>query len=191
MFLRVTLENNLGWKPEGGRFALPFSFAGMVILNKRVVGVKESSLDRFVARARRAVGLRGSVTVLITSSREMRTLNGRFRGKHKATDVLSFPPQFQSPRFAGDIAISAEIASENARRLGHSPAVEVKILALHGVLHLAGFDHESDNGEMGSLEEQVREKLGLPSALIHRARHAAQVRKPGSSRAPARKRPAQ
>ena len=140
----------------------------MVILNKHVAGVDESSLDRFVLRARRAVGLRGSVTVLITSSREMRSLNGRFRGKNKATDVLSFPPQFHSPRFAGDIAISGEIASENARRLGHSPAEEVKILALHGVLHLAGFDHESDNGKMAKLEERVRAKLGLPPALIKR-----------------------
>jgi probable rRNA maturation factor len=140
----------------------------MVILNKRVAGVDETSLDRFVTRARRAVGLRGSVTVLITTSREMRSLNGRFRGKHRATDVLSFPPQFQSPRFAGDIAISGEIASENARRLGHSPAEEIKILALHGVLHLAGLDHESDRGKMAKVEERVREKLRLPSALIHR-----------------------
>jgi len=140
----------------------------MVILNQRVAGVDETSLDRFVTRARRAVGLRGSVTVLITTSREMRSLNRRFRGKNKATDVLSFPPEFDSPRFAGDIAISGEIASENARRLGHSPAEEIKILALHGVLHLAGYDHESDNGKMAKVEERVREKLGLPPALIHR-----------------------
>src|SRR5262249_7858260 len=101
---------------EAGRraVALLFSFPGMVILNQRVVGVNETSLDRFVARARRAVGLRGSVTVLVTSSREMRSLNDRFRGKDNPTDVLSFPPQFETPRFAGDIAISAEIASENA-----------------------------------------------------------------------------
>ena len=141
----------------------------MVILNKRVAGMSESALERFVTRARRAVGLRGSVTVLVTSSREMRSLNARFRGKDKPTDVLSFPAQFESPKFAGDIAISAEIASENARRLGHSPAEEVKILALHGVLHLAGFDHESDHGEMARVEERVREKLGLPAALISRA----------------------
>lgn len=140
----------------------------MVILNKHVAGVDETMLDRFVTRARRAVGLRGSVTVLITTSREMRSLNGRFRGQDKATDVLSFPPQLHSPRFAGDIAISGEIASANARRLGHSPAEEIKILALHGVLHLAGYDHESDNGKMAKVEERVREKLRLPAALIHR-----------------------
>lgn len=140
----------------------------MVILNKHVAGMDETMLDRFVTRARRAVGLRGSVTVLITTSREMRSLNGRFRGKNQATDVLSFPPQFHSPRFAGDIAISGEIASANARRLGHSPAEEIKILALHGVLHLAGYDHESDQGKMAKVEERVREKLGLPPALIRR-----------------------
>ena len=159
----------------------------MVILNQRVAGMNESSLDRFVSRARRAVGLRGTVTVLITSSREMRSLNSRCRGKDKATDVLSFPPQFESPRFAGDIAISAEIASENARRFGHSPAEEVKILALHGVLHLAGYDHESDNGEMAAVEEQVRGKLGLPSALIHRTRTASGATKRNSSGATPRK----
>lgn len=160
----------------------------MVILNKRVAGVNENSLDRFVARARRAVGLRGSVTVLITSSREMRSLNGRFRGKDKATDVLSFPPQFESPKFAGDIAISAEIACENARRLGHSPAEEVKILALHGVLHLAGFDHDADNGQMAAAEERIREKLGLPAALIRRATAARTHAQPDRRRITSRKR---
>ena len=155
----------------------------MVILNKPVAGVNEASLDRFVARARRAVGLRGSVTVLITSSREMRSLNARFRDKDKATDVLSFPPQFESPRFAGDIAISAEIAAQNARRLGHSTAEEVKILALHGVLHLAGFDHESDNGKMARMEERVRAKLGLPLALIQRTKSSFAGRNPRTGRA--------
>jgi probable rRNA maturation factor len=141
----------------------------MVILNRRVVGVSEAALDRFVARARRAVGLRGSVTVLVTSNREMRSLNQRFRGTDQATDVLSFPSHFDSPEFAGDIAISAEIASDNACSLGHSPAEEIKVLALHGILHLAGFDHESDRGEMSKLEERVRAKLGLPPALIARS----------------------
>ncbi|HMK20847.1 MAG TPA: rRNA maturation RNase YbeY [Terriglobales bacterium] len=159
----------------------------MVILNKRVAGVDENSLERFVTRARRVVGLRGSVTVLITSSREMRSLNGRFRGKDTATDVLSFPPQFESPRFAGDIAISAEIASENALQLGHSPAEEIKILVLHGVLHLAGYDHESDHGRMARLEERVRQKLGLPSALIHRTVGVSPERKTSSNPARSRK----
>jgi probable rRNA maturation factor len=150
----------------------------MVMVNKPVAGVSAAALDRFLARARRAVGLRGRVTVLITSSREMRSLNARFRGKDQATDVLSFPAQFQSPRFAGEIAISAEIAAENARRLGHSAAEEVKVLVLHGVLHLAGFDHESDHGKMARMEERVRGELGLPPGLIQRTARPSSARSP-------------
>lgn len=145
----------------------------MVILQKRVAGLNEASLDRFVARAKRAAGLRGAVTILVTSSNELRRLNQRFRGKDKTTDVLSFPAEMISRgRFAGDVAISAEIAAQNARRLGHSPAEEVKILALHGLLHLAGYDHEADNGTMARREARLREQLGLPVALIERREKA-------------------
>jgi probable rRNA maturation factor len=141
----------------------------MVILQKRVAGLNEDSLDRFVARAKRAAKLRGSVTVLVTSSKELRRLNSRFRGKDKPTDVLSFPPEVVATSgFAGDVVISAEIAAQSARSLGHSPAEEVKILALHGVLHLAGYDHETDSGEMASREGRLRKELGLPMALIER-----------------------
>jgi probable rRNA maturation factor len=142
---------------------------GMVILQKRVAGLNEDSLDRFVTRAKRAARLRGSVTVLVTSSEELRRLNSRFRGKDKPTDVLSFPPELiATRRFAGDVAISAEIAAQNARSLRHSPAEEVKILALHGILHLAGYDHESDSAEMARTEARLRKQLGLPMALIER-----------------------
>lgn len=142
----------------------------MVILQKRVAGLTEDSLDRFVTRAKRVAGLRGSVTVLVTSSRELRRLNQRFRGNDRPTDVLSFPPEPVGARgFAGDLAISADIAAQNARRLGHSPAEEVKILTLHGVLHLTGYDHESDNGEMARREQRLRQVLGLPIALIERS----------------------
>jgi len=145
----------------------------MVILQKRVAGLNEGSLDRFVARAKRAAGLRGAVTILVTSSRELRRLNQRFRGKDKPTDVLSFPAEMISRgRFAGDVAISADIAAQNARRLGHSPAEEVKILVLHGLLHLAGYDHEADNGTMAKRESRLREQLGLPVALIERTQKA-------------------
>jgi probable rRNA maturation factor len=141
----------------------------MVILQKPVPGLTEDTLDRFVTRAKRSAGLRGSVTVLVTTSRELRRLNQRFRGKDTPTDVLSFPPPpLAAKGFAGDVAISADIASQNARRLGHSPAEEIKILALHGVLHLSGFDHETDNGAMARREERLRRQLGLPIALIER-----------------------
>jgi len=141
----------------------------LVILRKRTAGLSEPALERFVARAKRVVRLRGTVNVLVTTSRELRILNSRFRGLDKATDVLSFPPIFDLvPDFAGDVAISADIAAQNARRLGHSAAVEIKILALHGVLHLAGYDHERDAGEMGRKEAHLRKRLGLPVALIAR-----------------------
>jgi len=141
----------------------------MVILRKRVGGLSESALERFVARAKRAARLRGTVNVLVTTSHELRILNRRFRGKDGPTDVLSFPPIFGLVKdFAGDIAISADIAAQNARRLGHSAADEVRILTLHGLLHLAGYDHERDGGEMASREERLRNTLGLPIGLIAR-----------------------
>lgn len=141
----------------------------MVIFHKRVAGANQDWLDGFLVRAKRAVGLRGAVTVLVTSDREMRALNGRFRGQDQPTDVLSFPAEVVAKRrFTGEVAISAEIAARNARRLGHSTAEEVKILTLHGILHLAGYDHEADRGEMARKEMQLRKKLGLPVGLIER-----------------------
>jgi probable rRNA maturation factor len=141
----------------------------VVVLKRRVAGLTETSLMRFVARAKQAVGLKGPVDVLVTSNAEVRSLNRRFREQDKPTDVLSFPGEPEAARdFAGDIAISAEIASQNARLLGHPVATEVKILALHGILHLRGFDHERDQGEMARLEQRLRRKLRLPIGLIER-----------------------
>ncbi len=144
----------------------------MVILRKRIVGLNSSTLERFVLRARRAVRLRCPVNVLVTGSAELRGFNQRFRGANKATDVLSFPApprtERQAKRVAGEVAISADIARENAGRLGHSVADEVKILVLHGILHLAGFDHERDNGQMARKESQLRRQLKLEGSLIER-----------------------
>ena len=142
----------------------------LVIFRKRVAGLSGTQLSRFVAQAKRVVGLKGDVHVLVTSSREVRRLNRRFRAKDTTTDVLSFPATARLPDgLAGDVAISAEIAMKNARRLGHSTAEEVKILALHGVLHLAGYDHERDQGEMARKEQRLRKSLGLPEGLIERS----------------------
>lgn len=142
---------------------------GLVIFRKRVPGLSEVALAKFLTRACHAARLRGTVNVAVTSSRELRALNSRFRGKDKPTDVLSFPPALGlSHDFAGDVAISADIAAQNARRLGHSAAEEVKILALHGVLHLAGYDHECDRGQMARKEQGLRKRLGLPVGLIER-----------------------
>jgi probable rRNA maturation factor len=141
----------------------------LVILRKSVANLSQSVLERFVTRACRAAQVTGTVNVLVTGNRELRSLNRRFRGKDKPTDVLSFPPMPGIANgLAGDVAISAEIAARNARGLGHSPADEVKILALHGVLHLAGYDHERDEGEMARKEQRLRRNLGLPAGLIER-----------------------
>ena len=145
----------------------------MVILQKKVAGLTEATLGRFVLRARKAAALRASVNVLVTSSAAMRVLNRQFRGKNKATDVLSFPAakpagRNERQKLAGDIAISADIARENSVRLGHSVAQEIKILALHGILHLAGFDHERDNGQMARKETRLRRQLKLEAGLIER-----------------------
>jgi len=145
----------------------------LVIFRKRIAGLSRSTLERFVLRAKRAVCLRDTVNVLVTNSQELRSLNRRFRGADKATDVLSFPSlpatNHQTRRIAGEVAISADIARDNANLLEHSLAEEVKILVLHGILHLAGFDHEHDHGEMARKESQLRRRLKLPSSLIERA----------------------
>jgi probable rRNA maturation factor len=142
----------------------------LVLFQKHVADLSELALDRFLTRCRRAVGLKEAVNVLITSSAQLKSLNRRFAGKDKATDVLAFPAGPDAPKsFAGEIAISAEIASQNARRLGHSAAEEIKLLVLHGVLHLSGYDHECDNGKMARRELLLRAKLRLPSGLIERS----------------------
>jgi probable rRNA maturation factor len=141
----------------------------MIIVRKAVAGLSEATMARFVTRAARAGGLRGQANVLLTTNREMQSLNSRFLSKNVATDVLSFPANLELPgQSAGDIAISTEMAAQNGKRLGHSPGEEVKILALHGLLHLAGYDHEHDNGRMARKEQQLRIRLGLPAGLIER-----------------------
>jgi probable rRNA maturation factor len=142
----------------------------VVIIQKRVAGLSEAALAKFLTRARGLTGLRGAVTVLVTSSRELQGLNRRFRGKNKPTDVLSFPavPGLM-PGFAGDVAICAEIAASNAGRFGHTVAEEIRILTLHGLLHLAGYNHEIDDGEMERKEARLRRSLGLPVGLIERS----------------------
>ena len=144
----------------------------MVILQKPITGLSEAGLERFLLRARRAARLKGRVNLLVTSGAEVRSLNRQFRGKNKETDVLSFPADSRRTpgalRLAGEIAISADVAKRSAAQLGHSAADEVKILALHGILHLAGFDHERDNGQMERQERRLRAVLRLPAGLIER-----------------------
>lgn len=141
----------------------------MVTFEKRIPGLSEIALARFVSRAKRGIRLAGTLNVLVTSSRELRRLNRQFRGKDKPTDVLSFPAiHGRNGGLTEDVAISADIAAYNARRLGHTAAEEIKILALHGILHLAGYDHERDHGEMAATETRLRRAFALPVGLIER-----------------------
>ena len=144
------------------------------------------ALTRFLREALAAVKLRGQVSVLLTTDTAIRRLNRQFRGKNKATDVLSFPaydphvPKRRgsfdklrtgsgAPEIVGDLAISVDTARKQAGALGHALAVEIKVLMLHGLLHLAGYDHETDDGEMARLEEKLRARLRLPQGLIERS----------------------
>jgi probable rRNA maturation factor len=127
------------------------------------------TLARFLAAAQAAVRLRGQVTVLLTTDESIRGLNRRFRGKNKATDVLSFPAEgLGTEGLAGDLAISVTTALSQAAEQGHSLSTEIKVLILHGLLHLAGYDHEIDNGKMARRERVLRAKLKLPQGLIER-----------------------
>ncbi len=149
------------------------------------------TLSRFLATAQKAVRLKGQVTVLLTTDAAIRGLNRRFRGKNKATDVLSFPAEgLGAEGIAGDVAISVTTALRQAAGQGHSLSTEIKVLILHGLLHLAGYDHEADDGKMARRERLLRGRLGLPQGLIERAAQKAfpQGLKPGPSlgRLPAR-----
>jgi probable rRNA maturation factor len=141
---------------------------------KAGAGMGKAEVARFLKRARAAVGLEGEVHVLLADDATLRRLNKTFRGKDKATDVLSFPAGaatvfFGEQELAGDLAISLETAARQAKQYGHTPAIEVRVLLLHGLLHLAGFDHERDKGEMAARERELRVELGLPGGLIERS----------------------
>ncbi len=141
--------------------------------NGPVLPISRATLTRFLNRARAAVGLVGNVDVLLTSDAELKRLNRTFRGKNKSTDVLSFPADAipglpEIHQHAGDLAISLETAARQAASFGHPLETELRILLLHGLLHLAGLDHETDSGEMASRESELRTKLRLPTSLIAR-----------------------
>jgi probable rRNA maturation factor len=104
----------------------------------------------------------GEVAVLLCDDRTIQLLNHRFRKKNKPTDVLSFPAQEALPEglvHLGDVAISLQTAARQAASAGHSLERELALLLIHGLLHLLGYDHETDNGEMEAKEKQLREKL--------------------------------
>ncbi len=164
--------------------AAPCSTAGKPVAGAKTPNLRmpsTRSLARFLTQARAAARLRGQVAVLLTTDAAQRSLNRRFRGKNKPTDVLSFPADSTSPgaeKIAGDLSISVPTARRQAVQQRHSLATEIKVLMLHGVLHLAGYDHEADSGQMARRERTLRARLRLPGGLIERAAMA----KPPSGR---------
>jgi probable rRNA maturation factor len=107
------------------------------------------------------------MTVVIVSDARVRALNRQYRKQDKATDVLSFPSEESG--FLGDVVIASGVAARQAREAGHSLATELRVLALHGLLHLLGYDHERDDGRMARLERRLRKRGGLREGLIERA----------------------
>jgi probable rRNA maturation factor len=132
-------------------------------------GLSRPTLTRFAKKAQAAVGLEGNVEILLAGDATLRRLNRDFRAKDKPTDVLSFPapPNFADGH-AGDLAISLQTAQRQADEHGHTLADEVRVLLLHGLLHLSGMDHETDSGEMAARETNLRKSLKLASGLIDR-----------------------
>jgi probable rRNA maturation factor len=155
---------------------LPLEGASVAIENRqKSVRVKMRGLQRFLAKVIQDLGLeKESVAVCLLNDTEMARLNGQYRNKRRTTDVLSFPAEERrrpsslrsSVRklrgsFLGDIAISPVVARRNARTFGRRLEDELRILTLHGVLHLLGYDHETDRGEMSRVETRLRRRLGI------------------------------
>jgi probable rRNA maturation factor len=155
----------------------------MILNRQRAVRVAQRPLELFLASVRRELGLtEADLTICFVSDAEIARMNQAFRKKKGPTDVLSFPAierrrpsvlrrqsslRSQQKRrdstssFLGDIAIAPSVARRNAKKLGRTLPGELQILILHGVLHLLGYDHETDRGQMDRLEARLRRKLGL------------------------------
>lgn len=128
-------------------------------------GLVKRDLNRFLSTVKKELGLAGEFSVLLTGDERIRAMNLQFRGLNKPTDVLSFPSVMEE---GGDLAISLETAAVQAAAQGHSLQTEVKVLILHGLLHLAGYDHEQDRGQMRRRENVLRKRFDLPAGLVER-----------------------
>jgi probable rRNA maturation factor len=177
---------------------MTFPEGSTVTFRRTPTELRPRALVNFARKLQREVSKGRPFDCLITGDTELRRLNREFRGKDEATDVLSFRWQSpQSPNSApgelgnygdchrntpelgdcgdchrniGDLAISLARARAQAREFGHSTEQEVRVLMLHGVLHLLGMDHDSDSGQMARAEKRWRARLGLPNGLIERMR---------------------
>jgi len=153
-----------------------------VTFRRTPIDVRPRTIQAFARKLEREVSKGRSFDTLITGDAELRRLNCDFRGKDYATDVLSFPVRapIRAARVSkrsqpdntslGDLAISAARARTQAREFGHSTEDEIRILMLHGLLHLIGLDHEKDAGAMARAEKRWRSRLNLPNGLIERTK---------------------
>ena len=127
---------------------------------QRKIKIDTKAWETFAARAVTAIGnAESSATIAFVSDKTIRQLNRQFRGVDKATDVLSFPADDETN--LGDVAISVDTAAAQAKENRLTFDEEVAQLILHGLLHLSGYDHETDNGEMNRLEVRLRRKLRI------------------------------
>ena len=151
----------------------------MIVADERGAAGASAGLARWLARVAPAAA-RGTVSVAVVSDARVRALNHRYRQRDHATDVLSFSygetDARRSGRFLGDIVIARGVARRQALARGHSPRIEMRVLALHGLLHLLSYDHESDDGRMLRAERRLRRKGGLREGLVERS--AARERTP-------------
>jgi probable rRNA maturation factor len=129
-------------------------------------GADTKALERWLRRVA-PVRARGHVTVALVNDARIQDLNREFRQVDAATDVLSFPAD--EPGTLGDVVIARGVARRQARQAGHDLPTELRVLALHGLLHLLGYDHEHDGGRMARTEARLRRKGGLRAGLIERA----------------------
>ena len=147
----------------------------MILNHQRAVRLARRPLEHFLRRLQRELGLHESgVTIALVSDAEIARMNETFRRKRGPTDVLSFPAAArrrprslsrattkQKGEFLGDIAIAPATARRYARKHGRTLPGELRVLILHGVLHLLGYDHETDRGEMDRVEGRLRKRFGL------------------------------
>ena len=165
----------------------------VLVADERGRPLPAPGVSRWLARVAPARA-RGTLSVALVSDATVRALNRTYRGVDRATDVLSFPaasktevaspksqvarprppripnPKSRIPRvFLGEIVIARGVARRQARAAGHSELTELRVLALHGLLHLLGYDHEGDNGRMREVERRLRRKGGLREGLIERS----------------------
>jgi len=140
----------------------------LITFRRKPADIDRDALEAFAQDLKERVAAGREFCCLISNDGHLRELNREFRAKDVPTDVLSFPSG-EPAGYLGDIAVSLQRARAQAKEFGHHVETEIRILLLHGLLHLNGMDHEADRGEMAETERRWRLELGLPASLIERA----------------------